>query len=67
MTNAQLYLAIGVPILVNIAFNGALVLLLQLSINRRLDDLRDLWRAELHRVEEVLDARLKAIEERERR
>ena len=24
---------------------------------------RDLWRAELHRVEEVLDARLKHIEE----
>lgn len=28
-----------------------------------LDDMRDLWRAELHRVEEVLDARLKHPEE----
>jgi hypothetical protein len=28
------------------------------------DDMRDLWRAELRRVEEVLDARLKHIEER---
>jgi hypothetical protein len=34
------------------------------SLNQRLDDLRDLWRAELHRVEEVLDARLKHLEER---
>ena len=34
------------------------------SIDRRFDDMRDLWRAELRRVEEVLDARLKHIEER---
>jgi len=26
--------------------------------------MRDLWRAELHRVEEVIDARLKHLEER---
>jgi hypothetical protein len=34
------------------------------SLNQRLDDLRDLWRAELRRVEDVLDARLKHLEER---
>ena len=34
------------------------------AIEKRLDDLRDVWRAELHRVEEVLDARLKHLEER---
>jgi hypothetical protein len=34
------------------------------AINQRFDDMRDLWRAELHRVEEVLDARLKHLEER---
>ena len=34
------------------------------GIDRRFDDMRDLWRAELRRVEEVLDARLKHIEER---
>ena len=34
------------------------------AIDRRLDDMRDLWRAELRRVEEVLDARLKHLEER---
>jgi hypothetical protein len=34
------------------------------KIDRRFDELRDLWRAELRRVEEVLDARLKHLEER---
>jgi hypothetical protein len=33
-------------------------------LNKRLDDLRDLWRAELRRVEEVIDERLKHLEER---
>jgi hypothetical protein len=28
-----------------------------------MDTLKDLWRAELHRVEEVLDARLKHVED----
>jgi hypothetical protein len=66
MTNAQLYLAIGVPI----AANAAMLMLMLMhintrfeAVNQRLNDLRDLWRAELHRVEEVLDARLKHIEE----
>jgi hypothetical protein len=64
MTNQQLYLTIGVPIVVNALFNGVLIMFLWLHINQRLDDLRDLWRAELRRVEEVLDARLKHLEER---
>ena len=34
------------------------------AIDRRFDDMRDLWRAELRRVEEVLDARLKHLEGR---
>ena len=37
------------------------------ALNQRFDDMRDLWRAALHRVEEVLDARLKHLEEREAR
>ena len=74
MSNQQLYLAIGIPIL----FNGLLITMLLSYINarfsgiekrfdhidQRFDDLRDLWRAELHRVEEVLDARLKHLEQR---
>ena len=31
---------------------------------RRFDEMRDLWGSQLHRVEEVLDARLKHLEER---
>ncbi|MGA3043716.1 MAG: hypothetical protein ABSF54_23320 [Bryobacteraceae bacterium] len=53
MTDTQLYLAIGVPIVMNAAMLTLTVTLL-----------RDLWRAELRRVEEVLDARLKHLEER---
>jgi hypothetical protein len=33
-------------------------------VDRRFDEMKDMWRAELHRVEEVLDARLKHLEER---
>jgi len=32
--------------------------------DQRFDDAKETWRAELHRVEEVLDARLKHLEER---
>jgi hypothetical protein len=34
------------------------------DVDHRFDEMKDLWRSELHRVEEVLDARLKHIEER---
>jgi hypothetical protein len=34
------------------------------AIDRRFDDMKETWRSELRRVEEVLDARLKHIEER---
>ena len=91
ITNMQLYLAIGIPILSNAALIGLLLAYINAkfdgvnakfdsinakfdakfdgvnakfdSVNQRFDDMRDLWRAELHRVEEVLDARLKHIEE----
>ena len=79
VTNAQLYLAIGIPML----FNGILIAFINAkfeakfdavnarfdainvrldAIDRRFDEMRDLWRAELRRVEEVLDARLKHLE-----
>jgi hypothetical protein len=73
MTDTQLYLAIGVPIVSN-----AIMLMLfstlinsriagfENAINKRFDDMKDMWRSELHRVEEVLDARLKHIEEEHR-
>ena len=74
MTNEQLYFAMGVPFLLN----ATLIVVLMAWVNakfdavnvrftaieKRLDDLKDLWRSELHRVEEILDARLKHLEER---
>jgi endonuclease III-like uncharacterized protein len=33
-------------------------------VERRFDDMKEMWRSELHRVEKVLDARLKHLEER---
>ncbi len=38
--------------------------LMHAEMNRRFDDSRDMWKSELHRVEEILDARLKHLEER---
>jgi hypothetical protein len=34
------------------------------AVEQRFTDMKDMWRSELHRVEEVLDARLKHLEER---
>jgi hypothetical protein len=65
MTN-ELYLAIGVPIAVNIFMfvltNSRMSDGFQ-ALNKRIDDMKDLWRAELRRVEAVLDVRLKHLEE----
>ena len=66
-TLLALYLAIGVPMLFNAALFGLVARHMNSrfnSIDRRFDDMRDLWRAELRRVEEVLDARLRHLEER---
>jgi hypothetical protein len=81
MTNEQLCLIIGAPVLFNAVLIGLLMAYMNAkfervderfrsvdqrfdAIDRRFDDMRDLWRAELHRVEEVIDARLKHLEER---
>jgi flagellar capping protein FliD len=99
MTNEQLYLSIGVPMLFNAGLIGILLAYINAKfdannqrfasidqrfveidrrfleidrrldamdkkIDRRFDEMQALWRAELHRVEEVLDARLKHLEER---
>lgn len=69
LTDTQLYLAIGVPILANATLIGLLLAYINAKFdasNQRFDDMRDLWRAGLRRVEEVLDARLKHIEEGQR-
>jgi transcription initiation factor IIE alpha subunit len=74
MIDTQWYLAIGVPVISNaimpMLFSTLInsrIAAFETAINKRFDDMRELWRAELHRVEEVLDARLKHIEEDRRR
>lgn len=99
VTNEQLYIALGVPLLFNATLIAFVVAFLNAKIekvearfdakfdavnsqfaavnarldamdkrfdgiDKRFDDMRDLWRAELRRVEEVIDARLKHLEER---
>jgi hypothetical protein len=78
VTNGQLSIAVGIPMLFNAALIGFVIAYINAriakveskvdagfeAIDKRFDDMRDLWRAELRRVEEVLDARLKHIEER---
>jgi hypothetical protein len=73
MTDTQLCLAIGVPVISNaimlMIFStsiNARLSAFEAAINKRFDDMRELWRTELRRVEEVLDARLKHIEEERR-
>jgi len=81
VTNEQIYILIGIPMLFNATLVGLVMAYINArfgkvesrfdavdsrfdAVDRRFDDMRDLWRAELRRVEEVLDARLKHIEER---
>jgi hypothetical protein len=77
-TPTQLALTISVPtitVVVGILINNIRLSDLRGEINTRFDemnvrmdhrfaDMKDMWRSELHRVEEVLDARLKHLEER---
>jgi hypothetical protein len=67
MTNERLYIAIGIPAAINAALLRMVVMCMNSKfegVNQRFDDIRDLWRAELRRVAEVIDARLKHLEER---
>lgn len=51
-------------VLVGILINNSRLTDLRVHVDGRFDEMRDLWRAELRRVEEVIDARLKHLEER---
>ena len=67
MSNLQLYLAIGIPVVTNAIFIGLFWVHMNTrfeAINQRFDDMMNLWRAELRRVEEVIDARLKHLEDK---
>jgi hypothetical protein len=51
-------------VLAGILINNSRLSDLRSHMDARLDELKEMWRSELHRVEEVLDARLKHLEER---
>lgn len=67
VTNEQLYLAIGIPVVLNTALLGFVVAYMNSkfsAVDQRFNHMEEMWRSELRRVEEVLDARLKHIESR---
>jgi hypothetical protein len=51
-------------VLAGIVTNNSRLTDLRIHVDGRFDEMRDLWRAELRRVEEVIDVRLKHLEER---
>ena len=74
MTNIQLYIAVGIPLLFNATLIGLVVGYMNAkfaasdeklaAINTRLDHMQEMWRSELRRVEEIIDLRLKHLEPR---
>jgi hypothetical protein len=67
LTDTQLYLAVGVPVVMNAAMLTLAVMRLGQRISdmgQRINDLAKLFAERLRRVEEVLDARLKHVEEK---
>lgn len=67
VTNEQLYLAIGIPVVINAALLGFVAAYMNskfAAVDERFDHMQEMCRSELRRVEEVLDARLKHIESR---
>jgi hypothetical protein len=67
LASAPTMLTVLIGILVNNArLNdmGARLAELRTHMDARFDDMRDTWRSELRRVEEVIDARLKHLEDR---
>ena len=56
MTDTQLYLIIGVPVLFNAIFVGLVMVYINAkSESRRFDYMRDRWNRELHSGKESLD------------
>ena len=51
-------------VLVGILINNSRLTDLRGHMDIRFDEMRDLWRSGLYRVEQVIDARLKHLEER---
>ncbi len=64
LTVALASLPTMLAVLLGILVNNSRLTDLRAHVDVRFDEMKDMWRSELHRVEEVLDARLKHLEER---
>lgn len=62
MTNEQLYLIIGIPIIVNAIFTGTLAIVLTANFNARLGDLRAEMIARFENLEKLIDQRFESLE-----
>jgi hypothetical protein len=62
MDNTQLYLAIGVPIIVNMIFTGTLAIVITMNFNARLVDLRADMLARFTALEKLMDDRFESLE-----
>jgi hypothetical protein len=64
MTIALAAVPTMLAVLVGILINNSRLSDLRSHIDIRFEEMKEMWRSELHRVEEVLDARLRHLEER---
>ena len=64
LTVALASLPTMLAVLLGILVNNSRLTDLRAHVDVRFDEMKDMWRSELHRVEEVLDARLRHLEER---
>jgi hypothetical protein len=64
MTIALASVPTMLAVLVGILINNSRLSDLRSHIDIRFEEMKEMWRSELHRVEEVLDARLRHLEER---
>lgn len=64
MTDTQLYLAIGIPIVFNFGITLAFFVMINSNIATRFEAMEKLFTEKLFRVEQVMDARLKHLEEK---
>ncbi len=62
MTNEQLYIVIGLPLIVNALFSGAMCIVMTISFNARLSDLRSDMNARFAALEKLMDARFESLE-----
>ena len=64
MTIALASVPTMLAVLIGILINNSRLSDLRSHIDIRFEEMKEMWRAELHRVEEVLDVRLRHLEER---